>query len=181
VIPINNQYSIRYDKFISHPSEGEFINIAPLRVLSFDIECAGRKGVFPEPEIDPVIQIATVVKIQGSLVDEILYISFLSYWTVLIFTGESKPFIRNVFTLNSCAHIVGTHTLEFYDEKELLQKWRDFLIEIDPDVIVGYNTSNFDFPYLLDRAKYLGVDKFPYFGRIKGMSNAWFTTCCHCY
>jgi DNA polymerase delta subunit 1 len=79
VIPINNQYSIRYDKFISHPSEGEFINIAPLRVLSFDIECAGRKGVFPEPEIDPVIQIATVVKIQGSLVDEILYISFLSY------------------------------------------------------------------------------------------------------
>ncbi|KAJ2962042.1 hypothetical protein NQZ79_g2805 [Umbelopsis isabellina] len=139
----------QYDKFISHPSEGEFINIAPLRVLSFDIECAGRKGVFPEPEIDPVIQIATVVKIQG----------------------ESKPFIRNVFTLNSCAHIVGTHTLEFYDEKELLQKWRDFLIEIDPDVIVGYNTSNFDFPYLLDRAKYLGVDKFPYFGRIKGVKS----------
>jgi DNA polymerase delta subunit 1 len=74
-----------------------------------------------------------------------------------------------VFTLNSCAHIVGTHTLEFYDEKELLQKWRDFVIEIDPDVVVGYNTSNFDFPYLLDRAKHLGVDKFPFLGRIRGM------------
>jgi DNA polymerase delta subunit 1 len=85
-------------------------------------------------------------------------------------TGESKPFIRNVFTLNSCAHIVGTHTLEFYDEKELLQKWRDFVTEIDPDVVVGYNTSNFDFPYLLDRAKHLGVDKFPFLGRIRGKS-----------
>lgn len=54
-----------HDKFISHPPEGEWSDIAPLRVLSFDIECAGRKGVFPEPEVDPVIQIASVVKIQG--------------------------------------------------------------------------------------------------------------------
>ncbi len=29
---------------ISHPAEGEYIRIAPLRILSFDIECAGRKG-----------------------------------------------------------------------------------------------------------------------------------------
>ena len=31
------------------------------RILSFDIECAGRKGIFPEPEKDPVIQIANMV------------------------------------------------------------------------------------------------------------------------
>lgn len=30
--------------FISHPPEGDWQGIAPLRVLSFDIECAGRKG-----------------------------------------------------------------------------------------------------------------------------------------
>lgn len=29
----------------SHPAEGEWQKIAPLRVLSFDIECAGRKGI----------------------------------------------------------------------------------------------------------------------------------------
>jgi DNA polymerase delta subunit 1 len=91
-----------------------------------------------------------------------------SHSHAFLYIGETKPFIRNVFTLNSCAHIVGTHTLEFYDEKELLQKWRDFVIEIDPDVVVGYNTSNFDFPYLLDRAKHLGVDKFPFLGRVRG-------------
>lgn len=39
--------------------------MAPLRVLSFDIECAGRKGIFPEANVDPVIQIASVVQVQG--------------------------------------------------------------------------------------------------------------------
>jgi DNA polymerase delta subunit 1 len=52
---------------VSHPAEGDWSKIAPLRVLSFDIECAGRKGIFPEAEIDPVIQIASVVQLQGRI------------------------------------------------------------------------------------------------------------------
>lgn len=47
--------------------EGEWSGIAPLRILSFDIECAGRKGIFPEPSVDPVIQIASVVQIHGNI------------------------------------------------------------------------------------------------------------------
>lgn len=54
-----------YDKIVSHAPEGEWSQIAPLRVLSFDIECAGRKGTFPEPQKDEVIQIANVVTIHG--------------------------------------------------------------------------------------------------------------------
>jgi DNA polymerase delta subunit 1 len=50
---------------VSHAPEGSWSKIAPLRILSFDIECAGRKGIFPEPEIDPVIQIANMVTRQG--------------------------------------------------------------------------------------------------------------------
>ena len=57
----------RWDKFISHPPEGEWSRIAPLRILSFDIECAGRKGIFPEANQDPVIQIANMVTRQGNL------------------------------------------------------------------------------------------------------------------
>lgn len=49
----------------SFAAEGDWGKIAPLRVLSFDLECAGRKGIFPEAEIDPVIQIANVVTRQG--------------------------------------------------------------------------------------------------------------------
>jgi DNA polymerase delta subunit 1 len=60
-------FIVSYDKVISHAPEGEWSSIAPLRILSFDIECAGRKGIFPEASIDPVIQIANMVTIQGSL------------------------------------------------------------------------------------------------------------------
>lgn len=119
--------------------------MAPLRILSFDIECAGRKGIFPEANVDPVIQIANVVTR----------------------VGEEKPFIRNVFCMDTCSQIVATQILEFDDEVKMLNKWRDFLEEVDPDVIIGYNINNFDFPYLLDRAKHLKAHKFPYWTRLR--------------
>jgi len=62
---MNSPLSCRYHAFISHAPEGDWSKIAPLRILSFDIECAGRKGIFPEPGIDPVIQIANMVTRQG--------------------------------------------------------------------------------------------------------------------
>jgi len=62
---MNKFVLFRYDRFVSYPPEGEWSKIAPLRILSFDIECAGRKGIFPEPVFDPIIQIANMVTIQG--------------------------------------------------------------------------------------------------------------------
>lgn len=50
----------RYSELVSHAPEGEFSKMAPFRILSFDIECAGRKGHFPEPSHDPVIQVGPV-------------------------------------------------------------------------------------------------------------------------
>ncbi|OWB54297.1 hypothetical protein B5S28_g142 [[Candida] boidinii] len=139
------EVTVGYNDLIAHPSEGKFLQIAPLRILSFDIECAGRKGIFPEPEHDPVIQIANVVSR----------------------TGESVPFVRNVFTVKSCAPIVGSEIFSFEDEGEMLRKWKDFIVEVDPDVIIGYNIANFDLPYLLNRAKTLNVPDFPFFSRLK--------------
>lgn len=40
------EVDVGWTDLISHPAEGEWQRIAPLRVLSFDIECAGRKGAF---------------------------------------------------------------------------------------------------------------------------------------
>ncbi|KAL5119589.1 DNA-directed DNA polymerase delta [Pleosporales sp. CAS-2024a] len=136
---------LHYTDIIAHPSEGEWSKIAPLRILSFDIECAGRKGIFPEANVDPVIQIANVVTRYG----------------------EDKPFVRNVFCMDTVSPIAATQIFCFNNEGDMLMKWRDFLEEVDPDVIIGYNTSNFDFPYLLDRAKHLKLPKFPYWSRLK--------------
>ena len=42
--------------------------------------------------------------------------------------------------------------------------------KVDPDVVIGYNTAGFDFPYLMDRAKALKVVRFPLLGRMKGVT-----------
>lgn len=43
------EVDVLWSDVISHPPEGQWQRIAPLRVLSFDIECAGRKGLSREP------------------------------------------------------------------------------------------------------------------------------------
>ncbi|KAL0449857.1 UNVERIFIED_CONTAM: DNA polymerase delta catalytic subunit [Sesamum latifolium] len=134
-----------FSDLISHVPEGEFSKMAPFRILSFDIECAGRKGLFPEPTHDPVIQVANLVTLQG----------------------EDQPFVRNVMTLKSCAPIVGVDVMSFDTEKELLLAWRDFIREVDPDIIIGYNICKFDLPYLIQRAEVLGIAEFPILGRIR--------------
>ncbi len=43
------------------------------------------------------------------------------------------------------------------NEKEMLLRFAQLVQEGDYDVIVGYNTDNFDFPYIKDRVKKLGI------------------------
>jgi DNA polymerase delta subunit 1 len=47
-----------------------------------------------------------------------------------------------------------------------VQRWRDLILETDPDVIIGYNICNFDLPYLLKRAETLKIQDFPFWGRL---------------
>ncbi|RDW88441.1 DNA polymerase-1 [Coleophoma cylindrospora] len=142
--------SINYRDLVAHKPEGEWAKMAPLRILSFDIECAGRKGVFPEATQDPVIQIANVVTRYG----------------------EKKPFVRNVFCLDTTSLIVNTQIFEYEREEKMLMEWRNFLEKVDPDVIIGYNICNFDFPYLLDRAKHLKVHGFDRWTRLPNVASA---------
>lgn len=62
-------------------------------------------GIFPEADKDPVIQIANMV----------------------IRQGDHEPFIRNVFTLNTCAPVVGSQVLSFSREQDLLNVRTDFI------------------------------------------------------
>lgn len=43
------------------------------------------------------------------------------------------------------------------DDREVLESFASFIKEYDPDIIVGYNSNFFDWPYLITRAKKLGV------------------------
>lgn len=68
------------------PNESaEWGTLAPLRILSFDIECYAKKG-FPEASKDPVCQIASLLTIQG----------------------DDYPTVKNILTLGSCDPIAET-------------------------------------------------------------------------
>jgi len=97
-----------------------------MRILT-DIECAGRKGVFPEPDQDPVIQIANIVTLQG----------------------DNRPLLRNVFTLKKCTPIVGADVRCYETEKELLEGWRNFMEAVSVPSTTQQATTTTSPPTLL--------------------------------
>ncbi|VDK85190.1 unnamed protein product, partial [Onchocerca ochengi] len=130
--------SINNTDLVIHSPESspKWSTIAPLRILSFDIECTNRQGIFPEAHTDAVIQIANMVKVEG----------------------ENEPFIRNCFVINETASVIGSEIIVSKSEEELLSKWAEFVRIVDPDIITGYNIQNFDFPYIVERARALKIE-----------------------
>ncbi|CAD7936261.1 unnamed protein product [Amoebophrya sp. A120] len=119
---------------------------APLRILSFDIECWNQFGKgFPEAERNPVIQIAAEVKCVGA---------------------DGPAFAQVIWTLDSCGDIADTIVLSFTDERDLLVSFSKFVVAIDADFLTGYNILNFDLPYLLKRAAALDIPEFAELGRL---------------
>lgn len=111
---------------------------APLRICSFDIECDSCDGMFPQANRpkDNIIQIGCT-------------------YTYL---GKSEPFREYICTLNTCDDIRGAVVESFDDERDLLLAWVEELKNSDADILTGYNIFYFDEKYIMDRAKYLGIE-----------------------
>lgn len=102
-------------------SDPKWAGIAPLRIMSFDIECMAQVG-FPIPERDPVITIACYLKNHGV-------------------QGREQKII---FQIGSCETVVGADLRTFKNDKDLIAAFSEFLIVYDPDVLTGYNMITFD-------------------------------------
>ena len=122
-------------------SEENFSLIAPLRVLSFDIECYSKRG-FPKAEENPVITIG---------------ICFMEH-------DKEDEVRKMVLQLKKCEPIAECHLVTFSHEKHLLEAFNRVLEIYDPDILTGYNIQNFDMDYLLGRMKELGMEA-PVWGR----------------
>lgn len=153
------EFDIVYENITSHSTE-KLSKIGRMKVLSFDIECMGRRGHFPDPKHDPVIQIANYVHCQGD-----------------------NPSVASkvVFVLGGCTPIVGAKVVSFEREADLLLAWSEFVRESDPDILTGYNVQNFDLPYLMNRSKELKIDtRFEHLGRVRNsrakMKNSTFSS-----
>jgi DNA polymerase elongation subunit (family B) len=109
---------------------------APLRVLSFDIECFSESGDFPDsskPE-DPIITIGLYAE---TLFGEEPRVSATA---LCLFDAEPGP---------------SHETQTFETEEALLLGFAQAMRASDADVVVGYNTTLFDWPYITGRVKTL--------------------------
>jgi len=129
-------------------TEDKWSKIVPLRILSFDIEVlTPENNLFPKPEDDPVITIGI------TLTDHINL------------EKNSKKF---VLQLNTCGKLLKAHVVQCVSEEHLLYTFTKFIVHFDPDIITGYNIENFDFKYLIERSKKLGIESsFLKFSRLK--------------
>lgn len=72
-----------------------------------------------------------------------------------IMLSYSTDKMRGVLTTKE---VTGSFTIKVKNEKEMVERFTDSVRKGDYDIIVGYNSSNFDIPYLLRRASVLKAD-----------------------
>ncbi|MFZ8791352.1 MAG: 3'-5' exonuclease, partial [Thermosphaera aggregans] len=46
---------------------------------------------------------------------------------------------------------------EDLEDKKIIEEFVNYVLDLDPDIIMGYNSNAFDWPHLLERVKVLGV------------------------
>ena len=90
--------------------------------------------ILPDVEGDRVIQIGTTIQ---------------KY-------GEPECYLKHILTLNGCEAIEGCIVESFEKEEDMLLRWSEFIRELDPDIITGYNIFGFDYTYIIERAEELG-------------------------
>jgi DNA polymerase I len=126
----------------------EHTDRVPLNVAAVDIEVYNRKGE-PNPSRDPVIM--------------------LSY--------ADNGGVKKVLTYRTVSGLREDYVEVLENEGEVLRRFAELVFERGIDVITGYNSDNFDFPYLKERAdknnvKFgLGVDGSKLRVERRGMNN----------
>lgn len=67
---------------------------------------------------------------------------------------------RFAFCLKETDPVEDCNVIWCCDEQELLKKWRDFMsVDVDPDIVIGYNILGFDWKYFAQRANQVWIDK----------------------
>jgi DNA polymerase I len=120
--------------------EAEFIapleseKTTQLKFLSVDIEVIPSVEGIPDPKKDSI-----------AIISFSFYPAYEGHNTLVL---AAKPFKKK-----------NKDTEFFSSEKEMLQEFVKIIDIFDPDVILGYNINNFDFPYILERLTQQKISK----------------------
>lgn len=133
---------------IPHLSDPDIETKGTPRVLAFDIECAKAALKFPNPEHDEIYMISYMVSDgkrdpRGYLITSRTIVSE----DIPDFEYTPKPSYPGPFQIFNEAN-----------EKQAIQRFVEEFQRYRPQVVVTYNGDNFDWPYIIARAKFHGID-----------------------
>jgi len=91
------------------------------------------------------------------------------YMLSCIYQRFGKPETRQkyIIVIGECPDIEGTTIIRCKNELELTNEFAKLVMDLDPEIMSGYNIAGFDIPYLDARRKRTFVD-WPQMGRIVG-------------
>jgi len=115
------------------------------RVLMLDIEVEDRHG-FPENGEEPLISITT----HDSYTDKYVV------WYYDAENGETGP--EELADYEPLRDDVDFEVAKLDTEKQMLKAFLGYLDGVDADVATGWNFTDFDAPYLIDRMERIGID-----------------------
>ena len=76
---------------------------------------------------------------------------------VTLTRGTPETTERHLFVFPDCAPIDNIHIHAYKTEKAMINAWFQWMIEVNPDILIGYNVFGFDEKYLWERAEELGI------------------------
>lgn len=113
--------------------------------------------------------VKALVKKFDTIFPSLLGDGIIQIGTTVHLYGEKECSYKNIITLGTCDDIEGATVISCSTEQELLLAWRDLIVKMDPDIMIGYNIFGFDMAYMYDRAEELGItQEFVKLGRIQG-------------
>jgi DNA polymerase elongation subunit (family B) len=154
------ELDINWEDIVACPDEPKWNEPAPFRRLAFDIETVPIDRVsWQGPEVDPVIQIS--FKVTQSNV--------FRKWNGDPLPKAESPVHRILFALKGCSFIPSLDLYTFSEENEvdMYRAYQMLVLAVCPDFWTGWNIESYDIPYVLDRAKALGLDYFHYHSRLR--------------
>jgi DNA polymerase elongation subunit (family B) len=138
-------------------TEDDIGNIIRGRMI-FDQEKKAFRAVNGKISNDDMISSLTE-RLNSIGLPELLGDDIIQIGTTMHIYGEKQCSKRHIFSLGTCDPIEGVEVECCETEAEMLMRWRDLIVDKwNPDVITGYNIFGFDFSYMYERARELGID-----------------------
>jgi DNA polymerase elongation subunit (family B) len=158
----DHEYHVGFNNVLAIDNQGK-VPARPL-ILSFDIEVnSNNPNVFPQssqPE-DKVFQISCVFGRNGDSEEK-----YDKYILTLCKNKKGEIVDLNMDKLGEGIEVLGYET-----EGDLLEGFKDLIIEKNPQIICGYNIFSFDITYMYERSKICNIERqFTQLSYIRGIS-----------